>query len=70
MVEETISSGRQEALGEVTMLLDVAIFRSRGSSLLDGRTKGRSAGAGKWPGKSLNSSRSRTALQTVTLTRR
>jgi hypothetical protein len=52
------------------MLLDVAIFRSRGSSLLDGRTKGQSAGAGKWPGKSLNSSRSRTALQTVTLTGR
>ena len=39
MGEEAISSGRQEALGEVTMLLDVAISRSRGSSLLDGKTK-------------------------------
>jgi hypothetical protein len=39
MGEEAISSGRQEALGEVTMLLDVAIARSRGSSLLDGSTK-------------------------------
>ena len=39
MGEEAISSERQEALGEVTMLLDVAIARSRGSSLLDGSTK-------------------------------
>ena len=39
MGEEAISSGRQEALEEVTILLDLAISRSRGSSLLDGRTK-------------------------------
>ena len=39
MGEEAIRSGRQEALGEVTMLLDFAISRSRGSRLLDGRTK-------------------------------
>ena len=39
MGEETISSERQEALGDVTMLLDLAISRSLGSSLLDDRTK-------------------------------
>jgi hypothetical protein len=37
--ERTIGSERQGALGEVTMLLDLAISRSRGSILLDGRTK-------------------------------
>jgi hypothetical protein len=36
---EAISSERQQALGEVTMLLDLAISRSRGSILLDDRTK-------------------------------
>jgi hypothetical protein len=39
MGEETISSERQEALGDVTMLLDLAISRSLGSSLLDDGTK-------------------------------
>jgi hypothetical protein len=39
MGEEAITSRRQKALGEATMLLDLAITRSRGSSLLDGRTK-------------------------------
>jgi hypothetical protein len=39
MGEEAISSGRQEALEEVTMLLDLPISHSRASSLLDGRTK-------------------------------
>jgi hypothetical protein len=39
MDERTIGSERQEALGDVTMLLDLAISRSRGSILLDGRTK-------------------------------
>ena len=39
MGEEAISSGRQEALEEVTILLDLAIARSRGSHLLDGGTK-------------------------------
>ena len=39
MHERTIGSGRQEALGNVTMLLDLAISRSRGNRLLDGRTK-------------------------------
>jgi hypothetical protein len=39
MGEEAISSGRQEALEEVTILLDLAIARSRASHLLDGRTK-------------------------------
>jgi hypothetical protein len=39
MAAEAISSERQEALGEVTMLLDLAISRSRGSILLDERTK-------------------------------
>ncbi len=37
MGEEAISSGRQETWGEVTMLLDVALSRSRGSNLLDGK---------------------------------
>jgi hypothetical protein len=36
MGEEAITSGRQKALGEATILLDLAITRSRGSSLLDG----------------------------------
>jgi hypothetical protein len=39
MGEEAITSGRQKALREATILLDLAITRSRGSSLLDGRTK-------------------------------
>ncbi len=39
MGAEAISSERQEALREVRMLLDLAISRSRGSILLDGRTK-------------------------------
>jgi hypothetical protein len=39
MGEEAITSRRQKALGEATMLLDLAITRSRGSSLLDSRTK-------------------------------
>jgi hypothetical protein len=39
MDERTIGSERQEALGDVAMLLDLAISRSRGSILLDGRTK-------------------------------
>jgi hypothetical protein len=39
MDQRTIGSERQEALGEVTMLLDLAISRSRGSILLDSRTK-------------------------------
>jgi hypothetical protein len=39
MHESTIGSERQEALGEVTMLLDLAISHSRGSILLVGRTK-------------------------------
>jgi hypothetical protein len=39
MGEEAITSGRQKALRGATILLDLAITRSRGSSLLDGRTK-------------------------------
>jgi hypothetical protein len=39
MDERSIGGGKQEALGDVTMLLDLAISRSRGSILLDGRTK-------------------------------
>jgi hypothetical protein len=39
MGEEAITSGRQKALREATIPLDLAITRSRGSSLLDGRTK-------------------------------
>jgi hypothetical protein len=70
MGEEAIRSGRQEALGEVTMLLDVAISRLPAAVSSMAGLRSRSAGAGKWPGKSLYSSRSRTALQTVTLTRR
>jgi hypothetical protein len=39
MDESAIGGERQEALGDVTMLLDLAISRSRGSILLDYRTK-------------------------------
>jgi len=39
MDQRTIGSGRQEALRDVTMLLDLAISRFRGSILLDSRTK-------------------------------
>jgi hypothetical protein len=39
MGEEAITSVRQKALGDATILLDLAITRSRGSSLLDGRTE-------------------------------
>jgi hypothetical protein len=39
MGEEAITSGGQKVLREATILLDLAIIRSRGSSLLDGRTK-------------------------------
>ena len=39
MHEEVFRSGRHDALEEVTMLLDLAIARSRASHLLDGRTK-------------------------------
>jgi hypothetical protein len=39
MDESKVNSDRQGALGDVTMLLDLAISRSRGSILLDGRTK-------------------------------
>ena len=35
MGEEAITSGRQKALREATILLDLAIIRSRSSSLLD-----------------------------------
>ena len=69
MGEEAITSGRQKALREATILLDLAIIRSRGS-LLDAGLRSRSEGAGKRPRSYLASSRSRVALQTVTLTRR
>ena len=39
MDERTIGSETQAALGEATTLLELAISRSRGSILLDGRTK-------------------------------
>jgi hypothetical protein len=39
MGKEAITSGKQKALGEATILLDLAITRSRGSRLLDGRTE-------------------------------
>ena len=53
MDEEAITSGRQKALREATILLDLAIIRSRSSSLLDGRTKESVRGAGKRSSKSL-----------------
>ncbi|HEY6750543.1 MAG TPA: hypothetical protein VI027_04375 [Rubrobacteraceae bacterium] len=53
MGEEAIISGGQKALREATILLDLAIIRSRGSSLLDGRTKESVRGAGKRPSKNL-----------------
>jgi len=40
MDERTIGSERWEALGEATMLLDLAISRYRGSVLLGCETKG------------------------------
>ncbi len=39
MGEEAISSGRHDALGEVTMLPGPAISRSRASHLLDSNTE-------------------------------
>jgi hypothetical protein len=69
MGEEAITSGRQRALREAMILLNLAITRSRGS-LLNAGLRSRSEGAGKRPSKSLASSRSRVALQTVTLSRR
>jgi hypothetical protein len=39
MDQRTIGRESQEALGEVTTLLDLAISRSRGNILLDGRSK-------------------------------
>ena len=39
MGEEAITSGSQKALGEATILLDLAITGLRDSSLLDGRTE-------------------------------
>jgi len=53
MGEEAITSGGQKALREATILLDLAIIRSRSSNLLDGRTKESVRGAGKRPSKSL-----------------
>jgi hypothetical protein len=69
MGEEAITSGRQKALREAMILLDLAITRSRGS-LLNAGLRSRSEGVGKRPSSCLASSRSRVALQTVTLTRR
>jgi hypothetical protein len=69
MGDEAITSGRQKASREATILLDLAIIRSRGS-LLDAGLRSRSEGAGKRPRSYLASSRSRVALQTVSLTRR
>ena len=53
MGEEAITSGRQTALREATILLDLTIIRSRGSSLLEGRAKEPVQGARKRPSKSL-----------------
>ncbi len=53
MSEEAITSGGQKALREATKLLDLTIIRSRGSSLLEGRTKEPVRGARKRPSKSL-----------------
>jgi len=47
MGEEANTSGRQKALREATILLDLAITRSRGSSLLDGRTEELACGCRK-----------------------
>jgi hypothetical protein len=69
MGEEAITSGRQKALREATILLDLAIIRSRGS-VLNAGLRSRSRGAGMRPSSSLASSRSCMALQMVTLTRR
>jgi hypothetical protein len=69
MGEEASTSGGQKALREAMILLDLAIIRSRGSHL-DAGLRSRSRGAGKRPSSCLASSRSRMALQTVTLTRR
>jgi hypothetical protein len=52
MGEEAITSGRQKALREATILLDLAIIRSRGS-LLDAGLRSRSRGAGKRPSSCL-----------------
>ncbi len=69
MGEEAISSGRQEALEEVTILLDLAIARGQVIFWMAG-LRSWFAGARKRPSKSSATSRSRTALQTVTFTRR
>jgi hypothetical protein len=72
MGEEASTSGGQKALREAMILLDLAITRSRRShaSLLDGGTQQPVRGCRKAAKQELGNSRSRTALQTVTLTRR
>ncbi len=63
MGERTIGSGRQEALGNVTMLLDLAISRSRDNSLLDSRTKELVHGCREAAKQKLGSSGSRVAIR-------
>ena len=68
MGEEAITSGRQKALREAMILLDLAITRPRGS-LLNAGLRSRS-GCWKAANQELGNSRRRMALQTMTLTRR
>lgn len=63
MDERTIGSGRQEALGDVTMLSAPALSRSRGISLLAAGPGSWSAGAWTRPRRSLAGARSGTALR-------
>jgi hypothetical protein len=68
MGEEAITSGGQKALREATILLDLAIIRSRGS-VLDAGLRSRS-GVPERANQELGNSRRRMALQAMTLTRR
>jgi hypothetical protein len=71
MGEEASTSGRQKALREATIPLNPAITRSRAQQ--PPRWQNSAAGPGvpeSGQSKSLAGSRTRTALQTVTLTRR
>jgi hypothetical protein len=68
MGEEAITSGRQKALREAMILLDLAITRSRGS-LLNAGLRSRSGVLESGQSRAGNSRR-RMALQTMTLTRR
>ena len=70
MDERKIGGERQEALGDVTMLLDLAISRSAAAPSWMAEPRSSSADAWKRPSRNSASSQSHAALQMVTFTRR